>query len=85
MGIADLRKINHRGGSMAHRSNIIQVNKNPDSNTSPDTITDPVCGMKLPKKEAKSVLFRPDQTYYFCSKDCQNQFLYPKKTQKKAS
>jgi Cu+-exporting ATPase len=36
--------------------------------------TDPVCGMKISKKEAKFSFEYEGKTYYFCSASCQSQF-----------
>lgn len=70
---------------MAHRSNVIPVLKGSGGNLESEKVTDPVCGMQLTKKEAKSVLFRENDTYYFCSRDCQQKFLNPKQKAKNAA
>ncbi len=35
---------------------------------------DPVCGMKIDKKESKFSFDFQEGTYYFCSNDCQKKF-----------
>jgi YHS domain-containing protein len=42
-----------------------------------EEVTDPVCGMKLERRASKHILFRPDETVYFCSKECKQRFLDP--------
>jgi YHS domain-containing protein len=70
---------------MAHRSNVISVLKDPVGNLQSEKVTDPVCGMVLTKKDSRSVLFRENDTFYFCSRDCQQKFLNPKKKTKAAA
>lgn len=36
--------------------------------------TDPVCGMKLNKKEAKFISEHDGSKYYFCSENCKEKF-----------
>ncbi|MFL5812101.1 MAG: YHS domain-containing protein [Bdellovibrionia bacterium] len=63
---------------MAHQSNVIQVGKKIEdaSETSEaKDVIDPVCGMKVDRKSCRHMLFRPEDTYYFCSKDCQQKFM----------
>ena len=37
-------------------------------------VTDPVCGMTIESKKAVAREARQGQTYYFCSKSCQEKF-----------
>lgn len=37
-------------------------------------VSDPVCGMKIDKKETKFSKEIDSQKYYFCSQNCQNKF-----------
>ena len=39
-----------------------------------DTATDPVCGMKIKKAEAKATFEYEGKTYYFCSAGCKETF-----------
>ena len=36
---------------------------------------DPVCGMKVKKKEASATLEHGGKTYYFCSDSCKKEFI----------
>jgi len=67
---------------MAHRVNVTPVAKaiprnNKDKN---ERVEDPVCKMELDRHDARYMLFRGEQTYYFCSKECQEKFIHPVKT-----
>lgn len=35
---------------------------------------DPVCGMEVDEKSTKDRSTHQDQTYYFCSRDCKEEF-----------
>lgn len=37
-------------------------------------IKDPVCGMKIDKKQAKFSVSFENSTYYFCSENCKGKF-----------
>jgi len=64
---------------MAHRTDLIQVHKNyPASNVNSAKIIDPNCGKELTRREARSVLFRQNETLYFCSAECCQEYLRPK-------
>ena len=41
---------------------------------SQDKTTDPVCLMKVKKDEKAQTFKYKDQTYYFCSENCKEQF-----------
>ena len=43
---------------------------------------DPVCGMEVDEKKAKFMLVKDGKKYYFCSKNCYDEFLGGKKTEK---
>jgi YHS domain-containing protein len=60
---------------MAHQTNIIQVGKSIQSSDQPAEVIDPVCGMKINRKECRHMLFRPDNTFYFCSRECEQKFM----------
>ena len=57
------------------------------------TATDPVCGMPVDKSSARSaglIIDKDDQTYYFCSTECKEQFQqnpqsFSEKSEKTAS
>ena len=59
---------------MAHQTNVTQVGKQFPTEEQPTQVMDPVCGMKLERKTARHMLFRPEETFYFCSRDCQQKF-----------
>lgn len=61
---------------MAHRSNVTQVSEKIETQDwSKNTVEDPVCGMKLERRTSKHVLFRPDETVYFCSRVCLDKYV----------
>ncbi len=70
---------------MAHRTDIVQVQKNFPKSESGEVLTDPNCGRSLTHKEARSILFRKSETLYFCSKKCREEYLMPKTELKKAA
>lgn len=37
-------------------------------------VTDPVCGMTIEKEDAVATVEHEGNTYYFCSKDCAEEF-----------
>ncbi len=39
-----------------------------------DTVTDPVCGMKIAQADAVATVEHGGRTYYFCSQDCADSF-----------
>jgi YHS domain-containing protein len=59
---------------MAHRTDVTQVPKGFPEQQSREEVTDPQCGMKFERKSARHVLFLPEQTHYFCSKECMERF-----------
>jgi YHS domain-containing protein len=63
---------------MAHQTNVTQVGKDFSSGNEPNEAAnpiDPACGMKVDRKSCRHMLFRPENTYYFCSKECQQKFM----------
>lgn len=72
---------------MAHRDNVIQVMKERDKMpvSSANWVEDPVCKTKVDSHSARHALFRPDQTYYFCSKECEETFVSPEFQRKKSA
>jgi hypothetical protein len=64
---------------MAHRANLVQVSERLSSTTDLELIRDPVCGVEKKRTDFKTILFRSNRTFYFCGKDCLNQFLHPDK------
>ena len=72
---------------MAHRSDVIQVQRDfPTSDADKEVVTDPVCGMKITKKDARSVIFPEEgMPLYFCSKDCREKFKSQKAAKKTAA
>lgn len=70
---------------MAHRSNFVQVPQRLAVVTDIETTRDPVCGVEKRRRDFKTVLFRPGQTIYFCSKDCLNHYLYQQAREKQAA
>ena len=68
---------------MAHRTNVIPVKEKISSSESENEVRDPVCGRVLQRKDSRNMLFRGDDVIYFCSRECEMNYLYPAK--KKAS
>lgn len=71
---------------MAHRTNVIQVaeeirNEQPQR----EMVTDPVCGKSMERKATRHVLFRGEDTFHFCSKECQATFMSPTYKPQKAA
>lgn len=64
---------------MAHRSNITQVLFNVERSEHNPIVKDVMCGMEINRHTAKHMIFRPEQTYYFCSEECRDNFLSGKK------
>ena len=64
---------------MAHRTDVIQVLNKLESPKTTELVIDPICGQKMERAESKHLIFRADNTYYFCSKECAADFLAPKK------
>jgi len=55
-----------------------------------DTVTDPACGMKVKKSEAKASYEYNGKTYYFCMDECKEKFVknpekYVKKDEEKVA
>lgn len=69
---------------MAHRTNVTQVHMNFDSQKPSEQVRDPACGKLIERRTARHVLFRPEVTHYFCSRECEQNFLNPPKTRKVA-
>jgi Cu+-exporting ATPase len=44
------------------------------SDVSQQTVTDPVCGMKISPADAVTSIDHEGTTYYFCSQDCADSF-----------
>ncbi|OFZ21001.1 MAG: hypothetical protein A2X94_06610 [Bdellovibrionales bacterium GWB1_55_8] len=68
---------------MAHRTNVVSVKERVEASDSPREVTDPACGRKINPRDSKNMLFRGDDVIYFCSRECEMNFLNPPK--KKAS
>jgi YHS domain-containing protein len=62
---------------MAHQTDMHVVHRDFKSEASEEEVVDPVCGMKMHRKDSRHVLFRKDETIYFCSRRCEEQFLEP--------
>lgn len=60
---------------MAHRTNVVQVPKEFEANGSTSKVQDPVCGMKMPRRESKHVLFQAGDAVHFCSRTCLDEYL----------
>lgn len=61
---------------MAHRTNVTQVNteldKSPRQN---EIVVDPVCGQTMARSEARHLLFRGDDIFFFCSVEHKEAFM----------
>lgn len=64
---------------MAHRTNVTQVPDELERDRSNEKVKDVICGMELNRHDARHVVYRPDQTYYFCSETCRDKFISGKK------
>lgn len=64
---------------MAHRTNVTQVLKGFETKEEGEMVQDPSCGRKMLRKEVRHMLYRPDRTYYFCSMECEQEFISPRK------
>jgi YHS domain-containing protein len=62
---------------MAHQTDVHPVRM--DLEQARETVIDPVCGAKLKRHDAKFLLFRPEATLCFCSRECRSRFLQPKR------
>ncbi len=63
---------------MALMTNVTQVVvKTFRDKGAPKKVRDPNCGAELKREEARYMLFRPGQTYYFCSRECREEYLRP--------
>lgn len=62
---------------MAHRTNVTQVIAQIEQRKQ-KPVVDPICGKQIDRNSSKNMIFRGDTTYYFCSKECQTRFIYPK-------
>lgn len=63
---------------MAHRSNVVQVPHNFDTQSSEiqqQKETDPVCNQPISTKDCKHLLFQGEKVIYFCSKTCKSKFM----------
>ena len=70
---------------MAHRTNLIQVSERLESPSNLEVSRDPICGVERKRRDFKTILFRRDQTVYFCSRECLNQFLHSASEKKMAA
>lgn len=56
---------------MGFLDNILGAKENSDS---VNKVKDPVCGMEIDRSTAAGSTQKDGQTYYFCSKNCQEKF-----------
>jgi YHS domain-containing protein len=64
------------GAAMAHRNDVTQVVSEIEPVDPRATCVDPVCGKKMERKSSRFMVFRGDQTFYFCSHDCKERFSH---------
>lgn len=69
---------------MAHQTDIHVVHQEFKSPGPPEMVVDPVCGMELERQASKHVVFRAENPIYFCSRECRDRFLDPKRRDKAA-
>lgn len=63
---------------MAHRTNVTPVMRSfQAAQALSEVVIDPVCGKEIERKHSRHMVFRLETAYYFCSKECQQKFLYP--------
>ena len=60
-----------------HGMDHMTMSSSPSQTMPEQTATDPVCGMTIDKETARSnglIIEKDNQTYYFCSTECKEQF-----------
>jgi YHS domain-containing protein len=62
---------------MAHQTEVHVIHAEFKPENPAEKVTDPVCGTTVARHAAKHVVFRADQTVYFCSRACKERFLDP--------
>ncbi|HLE00654.1 MAG TPA: hypothetical protein VJB59_10375 [Bdellovibrionota bacterium] len=70
---------------MAHRVNVTQVGADIKPDEAGQKVKCPTCQREIERRESKHMLFRGDDTFFFCSKDCQVGFLTKPKERRLAS
>jgi len=64
-------------GRMAHQTDVHVVHQNFRADGSSVKVIDPMCGRVIDSKDSRHIVFRPDETHYFCSTQCKDKFLDP--------
>lgn len=66
---------------MAHRVNVTPVQEKfaLSEKELTESVQDVVCGKELVRHDARFMVFRGEDTFYFCSKECQEKFVHPTK------
>lgn len=62
---------------MAHQTDVHTVKKQFRSDSPSEKVIDPFCGKELERSASRHMVFRPDRTIYFCSRDCKDRFMSP--------
>jgi len=62
---------------MAHQTDLHIVHRSFEPENPSEKVIDPVCGTELERRYARHVLFRTQETIYFCSPKCRDIFLDP--------
>lgn len=70
---------------MAHLTNVTQVKKQLEPQNPQQTVIDPFCGKEIFQSRSRHMIFRADATFYFCSKECQQNYLQPAKKKSEAA
>lgn len=65
---------------MAHQTDVHQFQRAVKGSDPNRRVIDPNCGMKMKHKDVKHILFRAEGPLYFCSKECEGEFIRKKKT-----
>jgi YHS domain-containing protein len=71
---------------MAHQTNVHTVHENFKSDNPTQKVVDPVCGMEMEEQASRHMVFRKEDVYFFCSRECKEKFIDPAfRTKKKAA
>jgi YHS domain-containing protein len=63
---------------MAHQTDVHIVHQAFEPQEPAEKVVDPACGMEIERRAARHMVFREDRTFYFCSRECKDQFLSPR-------
>ena len=70
---------------MAHQTNVHAVKQQISPEEPKAKATDPVCGMEIERRSSRHMVFRGEDTFYFCSRQCKETFVSPEFWRKRAA